>query len=144
MCKNIRIRFKRSSAFAYACAIAVAHGDNRGSRFAGQLKNPDDLCRLFGSYGAIHHGKILSKDIDRPAVDRAGARHHAGVVREHTLLDKTASVQQHGHAFTRSLLAALLLFLNASGIPVKNVLLAREHLAEILKGAHSTIASVII
>ena len=36
------------------------------------------------------------------------------------------------------------LLLNASGILIENGLLAREHLVEILKGAHSTIASVIV
>ena len=45
---------------------------------------------------------------------------------------------------SRAACLPLLLLLNASGTLFENSLLAREHLAEILKGAHSTIASVIV
>ena len=142
--KHVGICFQRRRALAHARAVAVAHGDNRGAGLAGLLKNLDDLLRLLRAHRAVHHGKILRKDIHRAAVHRAASGHDADILREHALLDEAAAVQQHRDALARSLLAALFLLLNASGILIENGLLAREHLVEILKGAHSTIASVIV
>ena len=142
--EHIGIRLQRGRALAHARAVAVAHGDNRGAGLASLLKNFDDLLRLLRAHRAVHHGEILRKDKHRAAVYRAASGHNAGVLREHALLDEAAAVQQQRNALARSLLAALLLLLNASGTLFENSLLAREHLAEILKGAHSTIASVIV
>ena len=122
--KHIRIGFQSRSTFAHARAVAVAHRDDRRTGLARQFQHLNNLLCLLCAHCAVHHGEILRKDIHRTAVHRAGASYDAGIVCEHALLDKTAAVQQHRNALTRSLLAALLLFLNARGILIENSLLA--------------------
>ena len=108
-----------------------------------EIEDLDDLLRLLRADSAVHDSKVLRSNKNRTAFDGAASGHDAGIAQKHRLLHEAAVVEQQANALARGELAALLDLLDASGI-LKNVLLAREHLIEILKGAHSTIASVII
>ena len=130
MREDVGIRLKRRRALAHARAVAVAQGDHRRAGLAGELEDLDDLLRLLFADRAVHHGKVLRNHIDRTALDGAAAGHDAGIREEHALLHEAAAVQQQRNALARGQLAALLLFLDASGL--KDGLLAREHLIEIL------------
>ena len=94
------VRVQRHGAFFQLRARGIINSDYGRAAVARQLDDLRDFLRVRVAYRAQAHRKVLCERISAAPVDRAKARHDAGVFIQRVQLHKAGRVEQRGEALS--------------------------------------------
>ena len=130
------VRVQRHGAFFQLRARSIINSDYGRAAVARQLDDLRDFLRVRVAYRAQAHRKVLCERISAAPVDRAKARHDAGVFVQRVQLHKAGRVEQRGEALSGRQFAKVLLCLDAPFVAREDSLSARTNFGQIALYTH--------